>query len=315
MDNICHALAGAALGQAGLKQRTALGMTTLVIGANMPDIDALAMVFGDPLAFRRGWTHGVLALVVLPFVLTGIMLAWDRLVRRRRRRGAAAAIPRELLLLSAVSVLSHPCLDFLNTYGVRWFMPFLDRWYYGDAIFIIDPWMWLALGTGVLLAKRRGSVRPARVALAATGAYILVMLGADVLERRLVRAELPRHGIARDAKLLLSPVPIDPTRRSILIGAAEQYRFGTLAWRPGPRIEISDDVLQVGAHEPEAQLAAASPEAASFMQWARFPFFVVDRSGAMTVVHIADARYSRRAMGSWASVSIVIPRVPGDSIR
>lgn len=314
MDNICHALAGAALGQAGLKHRTALGMSTLVIGANLPDIDALAMIWGDPLAFRRGWTHGILALLVLPFVLTAIMLAWDRLVRRRRRaaHASAPAVPRELLLLSAISILSHPFLDFLNTYGVRWLMPFLDRWYYGDAVFIVDPWMWLALGTGVILSSRGRSTRPARVALGVTAAYVLVMLGADVLERHLVRAELPRHGIARDAGLLLSPVPIDPTRREILIAEGERYRFGTLAWRPGPRIELTDEVLAVGAHEPEAQIAAASPDARSFMHWARFPFFVVDRSGGTTVVHIADARYSRRAMGSWASVTIRIPdRRPG----
>lgn len=311
MDNICHALAGAALGQAGLKHRTALGMSTLVIGANMPDIDALSMIFGDPLAFRRGWTHGILALFVLPFVLTGIMLTWDRFVRRRRMgTGTAplpAAVPAQLLLLSAISVLSHPFLDFLNTYGVRWFMPFLDRWYYGDAVFIIDPWMWIALGTGVILSWRHRSERPARLALALTAGYIFVMLGADVVERRLVRSELPRHGISRDARLLLSPVPVDPTRRAIIISEGEQYRFGSLAWRPGPRIEITDEVLAVGAQQPEALIAAASPDARSFMHWARFPFFVVDRSGELTVVHIADARYSRRAMGSWASVSITIP--------
>ena len=46
-------------------------------------------------------------------------------------------------------MLTHPALDWLNNYGMRWLMPFDGRWFYGDALFIIDPWVWLVLG-GVL---------------------------------------------------------------------------------------------------------------------------------------------------------------------
>jgi inner membrane protein len=51
--------------------------------------------------------------------------------------------------VSALAVLTHPALDWLNTYGMRWLMPFDGTWFYGDALFIIDPWIWLTLG-GVL---------------------------------------------------------------------------------------------------------------------------------------------------------------------
>jgi hypothetical protein len=54
--------------------------------------------------FRRGWTHGIPAVIVLPFLLAGAVL-----------------------LLAAVSALTHPILDTLNTYGVRWLMPFSAR--------------------------------------------------------------------------------------------------------------------------------------------------------------------------------------------
>ena len=43
-------------------------------------------------------------------------------------------------------MLTHPVLDWLNNYGIRLLMPFSPRWFYGDAVFIIDPWLWLALG-------------------------------------------------------------------------------------------------------------------------------------------------------------------------
>ncbi len=61
-------------------------------------------------------------------------------------------IPRELLFLSYVAVISHPFLDTLNTYGVRWLMPFSAEWFYGDTLFIIDPWVWLALALGLYSA-------------------------------------------------------------------------------------------------------------------------------------------------------------------
>src|SRR5215216_2877037 len=146
MDNLTHTLVGAALAESGLRRRSALGAATLLVGANFPDIDVVAVPLGRGLELRRGWTHGVLALVLLPVVLTALVLAWDRLVRRRRAPGApragegdaASVRPGQLLLLAAVSIATHPLLDWMNTYGVRWLMPFDGRWFYGDALFIVD---------------------------------------------------------------------------------------------------------------------------------------------------------------------------------
>jgi inner membrane protein len=58
-----------------------------------------------------------------------------------------------LLPACAVGVATHPILDWLNTYGIRLLMPFDDRWFYGDAVFIVDPWLWLILGGTVMLAR------------------------------------------------------------------------------------------------------------------------------------------------------------------
>src|SRR5690606_35011615 len=115
MDNICHTLAGAALAESGLKRRTPLAMATLLVGANLPDLDAAAYAWGNlaALEFRRGWTHGVLAMVVLPVALALFMVGWDRVVRRRggvnRLREPARFGP--LLLLAIIAVFSHPLLD------------------------------------------------------------------------------------------------------------------------------------------------------------------------------------------------------------
>jgi inner membrane protein len=157
MDNLAHSLVGAWMAEAGLKRTTPLATATLVIGANLPDVDALYTFAGSDasLYWRRGWTHGVLALALWPFVLTGWMLLWDRYVRRRRHPDLPPARFGPLLVCSALSVLSHPALDWLNTYGVRLLMPFDGTWFYGDTLFIIDPWVWLLAGASVVMADAR----------------------------------------------------------------------------------------------------------------------------------------------------------------
>ena len=155
MDPIAHTFTGAALAATGLRRATPLATAALVIGANAPDIDVLASFAGSyaALALRRGWTHGVLAIVVLPFMVTGLLLLWDRMRPGRAERAPARAGP--LLALAALAVLTHPTLDWLNNYGMRWLMPFDGRWSYGDALFIVDPWVWLALGGVLFLGRSR----------------------------------------------------------------------------------------------------------------------------------------------------------------
>src|SRR5690606_37889478 len=137
---------------------TPLATAALVLGANAADVDIVAALFGGDAAlhYRRGWTHGVLALAVLPVVQTGALLAFDRAVRRRRRPDAPPARVRPLFALSLLAVLTHPVLDWLNTYGVRLLMPFDGTWFYGDALFIVDPWLWLLAAASVVLARSRG---------------------------------------------------------------------------------------------------------------------------------------------------------------
>ncbi|WP_426749153.1 metal-dependent hydrolase [Myxococcus sp. Y35] len=182
MDNLAHSLVGAWMAEAGLKRTTPLATATLVIGANLPDVDGLVSFAGSDasLYWRRGWTHGVLALGLWPFVLTGLMLLWDRYVRRRKHPDLPPARVGPLLLLSTLSVLSHPALDWLNTYGVRLLMPFDGTWFYGDALFIIDPWVWLLAGAAVIMADARTRKSAAGWCVLGAATTALVMIPAFV---------------------------------------------------------------------------------------------------------------------------------------
>ena len=79
MDNVCHTLVGAALAHAGLKRLTPYATGTLMLAANISDVDVLVFVTGEsPVAFRRGWTHGVVGQALLPIGLTLLVMAWAR---------------------------------------------------------------------------------------------------------------------------------------------------------------------------------------------------------------------------------------------
>ncbi len=182
MDNLTHSLIGAALGQAGLKRKTGLAMPALIIGANLPDIDAGCVIYGiESLSMRRGITHGPIALVVLPLVLAGALWWFDKWQERRGKRPAGRLPVRFgwLLALSFIACLTHPLFDWFNNYGIRLLEPFSSQWFYGDTLFIIDPWIIAMLGLGVWLSLRRERTvdltwrRPARIALWLLPAYIL----------------------------------------------------------------------------------------------------------------------------------------------
>jgi inner membrane protein len=304
MDNITHTLVGAALAEAGLKKRTALGAATLMIGANFPDIDVAGLLFPDSIDFRRGITHGFPALALLPFVLAWLMRLYDRRVRRRRNPDAAPADFRQLLLLSAVAIWTHPTLDFMNVYGMRWLMPVVNKWFYADALFIVDVWILLALGIGVTLARRRRSMRPARIALGGLAVYVLAMLWVTSAGRNHLHV---RHGISID-HFLVGPVPLVPWQRDVIVPswspAGEIYRLGRYTHRRG--VVWTDSVL-VGSDHPAVAAARAAPEAQGFVNWSRFPFYRIETGPDGTVVRISDARFVGRAGTGWASITVRLP--------
>ena len=308
MDNLCHTLVGAALAQSGLKKRTGLGAATLMIGANFPDIDVIAVPLGRATEFRRGWTHGMLALVVLPFVLTVLMIAWDRYRRRPGGTTRAPVVPRELLVLSTLSILTHPTLDWMNSYGLRWLMPFDGRWFYGDSLFIVDPWLLGILGLGVWLSRQREKndavypSHPARVAVGIAAIYIASMTGLQELAERTARDELAGSTKARE-ELIVVASPAVPLQWRVYADDGERYWRGTVSVsrRGGSRLAFADGFIAKNANDPAAIAASTTERGRRFLDWARMPWYRVDRRPDATHVEIVDARYG-------AHVEIVLPR-------
>lgn len=293
---------GGVLGRAGLARRTPLGMTTLVVANNLPDVD-VAVFATDTLAmsFRRGWTHGVLAQALLPLALTGIILVWDRLFRRHAAERVKA---REVLVLSYIGVLCHVFLDFLNSYGVRLLMPFSERWFYGDALYIVDPIMYVTLGIGWWLASRRTDVRPARLALTVAAGYMAVMLASNLIARREVRDGLTRAGRPDDTRFMVTPVFGNPFRREVVIDVGDRYEKGLLWFEPWPHFRPAGYGVEKGFTLPEVQSALQSPRARAYLGWSRFPFVQVNPTPPQHGIWLNDYRYASAGPYGWSAVKL-----------
>ena len=318
MDNITHSLVGALIGQAGLKRKTGLAMPALIIGANLPDIDAACFFWLDGvehLGFRRGITHGPIAWVLLPLILAGALWWFDRwqASRGRRPEGRLPVHFGWLYALSFIAGLSHPALDWLNVYGIRLLEPFSSRWFYGDTLFIIDVWLWALMGFATWFSLRRERQggewrRPAQVAIMLT----LIYIGGNGAwsihttaqwNRNLPNieyAELPPVGYP---KTIASPVAFFPWQREILWG-------GPYVWTRVPG--GSSLTLESAENEPTdlcswpvlAELRTGGSQAGAFVFWSRAPF--AERASDGSVI-LRDARfYDPRARDRF---SVALPDV------
>jgi inner membrane protein len=274
LDNLTHSLAGAVLGRMGLKRLSPRAMPALIISANLPDIDSwIAPWLGLPgRTFHRGFTHGVGGLLVMPFVAVAIIFLWERL-----RPGKEGPIkPWGLLLACFIGTLSHPLLDLMNTYGVRLFEPLSDRWFYGDTLFIMDPWIWIALILGLEFSWRaerlaRNWQRPAIYSFGAVLAYIglngIVSSQAVAASRPLIeRIEPPRMIVAGE-------VPLTFWKRQVMWRGAKLA--GSVDYDPFAGARLDAKIVPLNLDDP--RLAAAErtdADVRNFLFWSRMPMVI-----------------------------------------
>ena len=183
MDNLTHSLVGLAAAKAGLGRQSAYATFVCVAAANLPDIDIVALAGGPAfyLQHHRGITHSIVGMLALAVVFPLLVYAVERLWARLRGREPRASL-KGLLVCSLVLSVSHPLLDWTNSYGVRPLLPWDDRWFYGDLLFIVDPFVWLVLGGACsLVATARWQVVAwGLLAVAVTVLFVRVGMRADL---------------------------------------------------------------------------------------------------------------------------------------
>lgn len=160
MDNLTHSLVGFAAAKAGLERLSPYATPLCVVAANAPDGDLITALAGSSTYLRehRGVSHSIIGVLALAIVLALATYAVASLIARWRRQPNRARLGG-LLLVSLIVSATHPLLDWTNNYGVRPLLPWNSQWYYGDLVFIIDPWLWLSLGGACFLLTARTGKR------------------------------------------------------------------------------------------------------------------------------------------------------------
>jgi inner membrane protein len=290
LDNLTHSLVGAVLGRMGLKRLTPYAMPALILAANLPDIDSfIARPLGiEPIAEHRGFTHGVGGLVTMPFLAAAIILA----VQKFRPSKEGPIRLGGLLICCFLATLSHPILDFLTSYGTRLFEPFSHRWFYGDTLFIIDPWIWIMLILGLEMSWRaerlgRNWTRPAIWAFAAVLGYVGLNLA---ISARAVAATRPLvEHVAEPRIIEAGEVPLAFWKRKMIwrgdgVGGTGTYNpldGLNSAW-------LNPKIIPLNLDDPRlAEAAKRDKRVRAFLFWSRMPMVHVEGGHA----YLTDQRF------------------------
>jgi inner membrane protein len=173
MDNFSHSVASLLAGEIlhrslpeqddaqenALRRR--LLLTSCTLAGNFPDLDLLLTpLLPAPLGYllhHRGHTHTVLYALPQALLLAALLwLLWPD-ARRLLRQSATARIGFLLSLLTGFGL--HLLMDYLNFYGLHPFHPFDSKWIYGDMVFIVEPFFWVAFGIPMAMTLQRRALR------------------------------------------------------------------------------------------------------------------------------------------------------------
>lgn len=277
MDNLTHALVGAAMSRAvaGTTQRNPLWWAFLV-GSEIPDIDIYYQLQGHTsyLLNHRGWTHSLTGLALLSL---GVALLVFRAARREGKF-------KTLLAVSLFACTVHVALDVLTSWGTGLFYPFQTIRVSLDVLPIIDPVIYGILFTG-LLAARLGpnSKKTAKATLAVMLIFIAARGGLHFAAMNHF-TETGGYG-----KLLAIP-GFNPLKWRMVIEQPGGFELG--------RLDLGTGVFDVTGNFPTAGFAevrdyTTEPETGEFLNFFRVPVFSVTEREGKKFILMKDLAYDR----------------------
>jgi inner membrane protein len=291
MEPVTHFLTGACLARTGFNRKTAYATLAMTLAAEAPDMDVFWGFRGPVAGFEhhRGITHTFLGAPVVALAVTAVVWLWHR---SRGKQPILAPRWALLWLLSLVAVFSHIFLDWTNNYGVRPFFPFNPRWYSLDIAFILEPVIFAALLTALVLPavfgmadREMGAGKPlfrGRGWAIAAMVLIGIDLGVRAVEhhRALHLVSNTRFGNLPMLRAGAEPYPVDPFRWFAIVETAGYYQTGFVStWAETVETSDRDDVIFKPPVTPATMAAKRSWLGRAYLDWARFPV-VTDRGHA-----------------------------------
>jgi inner membrane protein len=300
LDNLTQTLTAVAISHTGINRKTRFATLTLVIGANLPDIDSIARLKDSAayLQYHRGITHSLLGVSVLALVLAAAVY-W--LGRKAKPKSGLAVAGCWILLAAWLGTASHLLMDYTNAYGVRLFLPFSGRWYAWDIMYIFDPLLLalLIVGLGLpailrLVSEEVGArrTRISRGAIFCLSALVALWGLRDFSHRRalnMLRSHTYRQ--MNPQRLGAFPSPANPFEWTGIVETPSAFSalpVNTLAEDVDP-----EDAQVFHKPEPSPALKAASETRVGriFLDFARFPWGQVEENEDGYDVSIRDLRF------------------------
>ncbi len=310
MDNVTHSLTGLALARAGLDRFSPRATLLLLLSANAPDCDIVALARGQ-LAYleaHRGYTHSLLLLPVLALVCVVVTAA----VYREKLPWARAWV------LCLIGLSSHLLLDWTNTYGIRPFLPFSSRWFHLDWNSLYDWSILTALGIALLwpllsrlVSGEIGECSGAGRGIARCALAFVVLFDAtratlhgraiEKLESRLYDGEPP-------VSVAALPLALNPFRWNGIVETSGDYR--AMPVDAGGALEMEHAVIFYKPPLTDALRNVEREEAFRFfLYFARFPVWsqepVVWKNMEARRFELADLRFGAPGVGGFYCGAIV----------
>ena len=296
MFNSTHTFIGFAIARLGPEKWGRGATATAVIASNLPDIDSVAGFWGTAvyLDHHRGITHSLIGVPILALLLSAVMYFFSGNFGRT-------------FAIALIAMATHPLLDYLNPYGWRPFLPFDDTWYYGDLVFILDPYLDASLFLGLIA----GSLWPHRKRLATVSSLLLVLTYIGV------RYELHERAISRMQPLVAGfPQTVEKwavlpnvwslrTWNVIIQSKTGMFRFD-VDGPPRQRIETPVVRADVDVSSDLLARATAAPSTAALLRFARFPVARVRRLASGYRVTWFDFRFYRESTDTALAAEVTL---------
>jgi len=312
MDNLTHSLTGLALARTGLDRFSPNATLLLLISANLPDIDIVALSQGQLryLEIHRGYTHSLLFLPLMAFASLLIVAA----ICRRKLPWFRA------WLLCTIGIASHLLLDWTNSYGIRLLLPFSSRWFHLDlnslTDFVVLGVLCFAALWPLLSRLVAAEIGESKAKAPGRGAAIFALIFFAIFD--LGRAFLHARAVGQLNSLLYDQAPA--VQAAALPNAADPFVWrGIVESRRAYRVfEVHTfGEINLASAEVFYKPAVTAPLAAAmrtepfryFLYFSRFPIWSVEPFSAGTWdgnrVELTDLRFGTPNGSSFHCVAIV----------
>lgn len=308
MDNLTHTLTGVVLGHACYRRRVGRGaVPILALASNLPDLDALVVLSGDPrsVLLRRTFGHSLLLLPLWVLVSAALL-----------RRLAPQARFRTVLGLCALGAGLHLLFDLVNSFGVVLLWPLSDWRPELATVFIIDLILTGLLALPLLLSlprSRRGSLEGlSRVSVVAVGLYLVVCGANRWLAGRALAGEIATIRPPPEFSYVFAE-PLGPHRWRGVIRTGNTYRLFLIHSLTGKVERRGEVATQTG--DPAVEAARASPLGRRLEGFFKTPIWEVTARASPSTVRVRDLRFASLVLHRDPVFVFAFEVGPGVSVR